>query len=849
MYAVSSFDQIQFFKTYFPKLTCFPEPYCWQEDLFLELVTGKWPTDVCLPTGMGKTSVIAIWFLAMLQERMQESVVPSIPRRLIWVVNRRVVVDQASDDASKIAERVAEIPELSAPLNGMSVLGGLAVGTLRGELADTGDWRRDPSRPAVVVGTVDMIGSRLLFRGYGDGKYYRPQHAGLLGRDAAIINDEAHLTPAFASLLEGVAKMQGSPAFRYMRLSATPRGNTEQWPSTVQRDAESRAAFKDRFRAAKRLFLHPVPKRDLEREVLRLATAEGEAHRVLIFVQQPEKAKSFASQLEKQYGRERVALLTGTMRGRERDLLANSDPAFRVFLQTERPPERHFLVSTAAGEVGVNLTSDLLITDLDTADHLLQRFGRLNRFGEGAGTARLVYGAPVDAKEAQKLRTLEYFQTLPGSASEGYDISCAALYENPAPREALSEEPALAHLDDRLVDLWSQTSVGRCAAVPPVDDWLHGARDPDGPDTQIVWREDVKLLANRRVNQEELESALDRYPVRARERLKEPSRIAREKLAALDTKTQVVLIDRDGEAGIYPLEELLETEGAIEYGTLLLPPGCGYLSRGMFDTEGPQHAAYDVADELAPGETERRRYQARKEDGGWVITRLATDEVDARVERLDDFVKGAGMKEVARVIVGDDEELGAENGETCILYLRKRAEKNPTSDVTLKDHTAAVAALAREMARKAGCSDMVEAFATAGKLHDTGKAEPIWQAAAGRKPEEEPLAKPRRPFAPARLSGFRHEFASLRDAETPEAEDLVLHLIASHHGWSRPYFPPRAYDRRALRASEATAQACIQRFGRLQKRYGPWGLAYMEAIFKAADGLVSRREQEEPEYA
>jgi CRISPR-associated endonuclease/helicase Cas3 len=72
----------------------------------------------------------------------------------------------------------------------------------------------------------------------------------------------------------------------------------------------------------------------------------------------------------------------------------------------------------------------------------------------------------------------------------------------------------------------------------------------------------------------------------------------------------------------------------------------------------------------------------------------------------------------------------------------------------------------------------------------------------------------------------------------------VLHLIASHHGWSGPYFPPRAFDRRALRASEATAQACIQRFGRLQKRYGPWGLAYLEAIFKAADGLVSKSEQE-----
>jgi len=42
----------------------------------------------------------------------------------------------------------------------------LAISTLRGEFADNGEWRIDPARPAVIVGTVDMIGSRLLFSGY-----------------------------------------------------------------------------------------------------------------------------------------------------------------------------------------------------------------------------------------------------------------------------------------------------------------------------------------------------------------------------------------------------------------------------------------------------------------------------------------------------------------------------------------------------------------------------------------------------------------------------------------------------------------------------------------------------------
>ena len=44
---------------------------------------------------------------------------------------------------------------------------GVTVSTLRGKFADNHAWNLDPSRPAIIVGTVDMIGSRMLFAGYG----------------------------------------------------------------------------------------------------------------------------------------------------------------------------------------------------------------------------------------------------------------------------------------------------------------------------------------------------------------------------------------------------------------------------------------------------------------------------------------------------------------------------------------------------------------------------------------------------------------------------------------------------------------------------------------------------------
>lgn len=836
----------QFLSLYFPQLSGIESgAYHWQEELFEKLIEGDWPRDVCLPTGMGKTSVMVIWLLALAWEAIHGRGTRPVARRLVWVVDRRVVVDQATTVAARLAEQIRAIPELNDALKGISATGGgLAVSTLRGELADNGDWSRDPSRPAVIIGTVDMIGSRLLFRGYGDGKWWRPQHAGLLGRDTVIVNDESHLTPAFARLLNDVAELQNDPAFRVMRLSATPRGSAQQWPESVQTDVDEREEFRKRFEAPKRLFPHAVAKRDLEQEMFRLATAEGPATRVLVFMRKPEKAAEFAGRIAKGFGAGRTSLLTGTMRGWERDGLVR-DATFSVFLKKERPAERHWLVATSAGEVGVDLTSDLLITDLETADHLIQRFGRLNRFGETEGVAHLLYAPAFDAKQERERRTLEHFTGLPGSADTGYDISCRCLHDNRAPEGSLSEEPLQARLDSRLIDLWSQTSAGQSPAVPPVADWLHGKQDDEWPETQIAWRAEVELFAGKDVDEDEVENAFDRYPVLSHERLKEPTRRIKEKLEKLPQGTVVICVLRDGTAIFREIRQLVAGTVDLEYATVLLPPKCGCVVRGMFHSLGSESEPYDVADERG----ERGRYMGVLTDNQWTLTKLGTTDAEAPVESIEAFARDRGLKEVARVEVPKGESEDDSEPKVCLFYFREVAEKKDLGrKIRLDDHSARVAKVAREMAEKVGLGDLAEVFATAGELHDTGKGDPIWQAAVGGCVED-PLAKPVKQFAPGRLGGFRHEFSSLRRLEGGAADELALHLIASHHGWARPFFRPQAYDRRAVRESERTAMECACRFGRLQGKWGAWRLAYLEAIFKAADADVSRREKEQPDYA
>lgn len=210
------------FDTWFTKLTGNP-PFPWQRRLHALFAAGDFPEACSIPTGVGKTSVLPIWLIALALQPGR------VPRRLVYVVNRRTVVDQATREAEELRFRLDSVPDLADRLSALSATRSrlLAIGTLRGQFADNAEWRKDPSQPAIIVGTVDMIGSRLLFNGYGLGFRTKPAQAGLLGQDTLLIHDEAHLEPAFQSLLEKIRAFQSAgkdpKPIRVMALTATLR--------------------------------------------------------------------------------------------------------------------------------------------------------------------------------------------------------------------------------------------------------------------------------------------------------------------------------------------------------------------------------------------------------------------------------------------------------------------------------------------------------------------------------------------------------------------------------------------------------------------------------------------------
>ncbi|HEY8550082.1 MAG TPA: type I-U CRISPR-associated helicase/endonuclease Cas3, partial [Vicinamibacterales bacterium] len=205
-------------------------PFPWQERLAAEVLERGWPDLLDLPTGSGKTSAIeiALYTLACSPE--------SLPRRVVLVVDRRIVVDQAADHARRVREAMmAGTGPAAAIASRLRSLWGapadtpaFAVTVMRGGMPRDNDWARRPDQPVVGLSTVDQVGSRLLFRGYGLSDRSRPLHAGLLGNDTLILLDEVHLAVAFGETLRAVRKHYRRrdadlpDRFRLVEMSATP---------------------------------------------------------------------------------------------------------------------------------------------------------------------------------------------------------------------------------------------------------------------------------------------------------------------------------------------------------------------------------------------------------------------------------------------------------------------------------------------------------------------------------------------------------------------------------------------------------------------------------------------------
>src|SRR5580693_5854085 len=162
------------------------------------------PNVVKAPTGTGKTGVILAW----LWRRLYGLDPGGTPRRLVYALPQRSLVDQVSGEARKW-------------LANLGLTGDVALHVVMGGRGETqGDWREDMHQPAIVVGTVDSLVSKSLNRGYGIGRSFFPIDFALVTNGTHWIIDEIQLCPESTTTLRQLA------AFARMFGTAEPFGLT-----------------------------------------------------------------------------------------------------------------------------------------------------------------------------------------------------------------------------------------------------------------------------------------------------------------------------------------------------------------------------------------------------------------------------------------------------------------------------------------------------------------------------------------------------------------------------------------------------------------------------------------------
>lgn len=837
-------------------------PFPWQESLFLSFLSDVFPSDVCLPTGMGKTSIMALWLLALAEKLSMDTRQTAIPRRLVWVVNRRVVVDQATSEAEQLRQqlddtRVVELESIRHALRKLSTGNSdatLGISTLRGQFEDNAEWRGDPSRPAVIVGTVDMVGSRLLFSGYRAGFKAKPLHAGFLGQDVLLIHDEAHLEPAFQELLIAIRDEQKRCGefgkFRVVALSATSRAKGDAFGLT---DVEKQVPYEApvlpetplhviwrRQGAKKAVHLHEI-KDDgrLEGEIVEQALKfKDSGSAVLVFVQRVEDVEKIFKKLPQGQTQQ----LTGTLRGFERDKLVSKDAIFRRFLSKGEPTgNAAYLVCTSAGEVGVNISADHLVCDLSTFDSMVQRFGRVNRFGNLNNTEVHIF-CPAQFKkdddvDERRKKTLELIKMLPGEASP------KALGElNPEQcLAAFAPAPEILPTSDILFDSWALTTIrGKLPGRPPVAPYLHGlSREPPG--THVAWRSEVGIITGNLLEQYKPEDLLEDYPLKPHELLRDRSERVYKRLSRLAERhldAPVWLVTDNGSVETSTLGKLQKDR--VEHSTIMLPPSVGGLSDGLLD--GDSDTADDVADEWRDAKGMPRRIRVWDGDS-----------------QLTDGIKGMRLIRTIDANPGADEELEESEATRPRYWHWYEVPKSGDSDgstsgtqtVLWQVHTDDVVRNASQIVGHLPLSDELrKAIVAAARFHDLGKRRSLFQRILGNTDSNLLLAKSGKKRQPYRLNeNYRHEFASLLDVQKEvefqkfgeDMKELVFHLIAAHHGRGRPHFPTEeAYDPEATDEDNSILATRVpQRFAKLQRKYGRWGLAYLESLLRAADYSAS----------
>jgi len=798
------------FDTLFTRATGAP-PYPYQRRLAL---APALPEALSAPTGAGKTAAVALAWLY--RRRFADAATrAATPRRLVLCLPMRTLVSQ-TDAAVRAWLSALGLLDAGA---GLARGDGVGVHMVMGGAVDD-DWHLHPERDAVLIGTQDMLLSRALNRGYAASRFHWPWEYGLLANDVLWVFDEVQLMGVGLATGLQLAALGGALGAFGPRASLFMSATMERaWLETVDHPAPAEvftlgaddlaaAPLDRRRRAPKRLARSPVAldlgdRKRTDAGLAALAQEVLDRHvpgtRTLVVLNRVALAVGLHDAMAKAAAKKGVA---------------------RALLHSRfRPPEREaavaratakgfdgVVVATQVVEAGVDMTSRTLFTELAPWASLVQRAGRCNRGGEEADATvwwvdhadepdeKLRARAALPYKDAELRFAREHLAAMDTFNPEAIAARGVTIPLDPPPH-------VLRRRD--VLDLFDTTP-----DLGGVDlDVSRFIRDGEGRDAQVFWRAGV-------------DPAKGPSPKARRPR--------REELCSVP---------------FHELREALAKRAAWRWDAV---DGEWVVVKG---------------DAVYPGLV----LMLRAEEGGYDPARgwdpSATDAVTE-------------VPLAAPPPEGDAEEA---LGDDPLSELRPW--------VSLVRHSTDARDAAREIVGAlAGLGPLAEVVVRAAHAHDAGKAHAVFQETMRRGYEGTdpgPWAKSGSHGSHTR-KGFRHELASalvwLAHGDGDE-RDLVAYLLAAHHGKVRlsirampeekpapdgRLFARGVYDGDEMPAVDlgdgvalpaTTLSLAVMNLGRsaqgaswaeralaLRGRLGPFRLAFLEALVRAADVRASMRE-------
>lgn len=482
------------------------EPYPFQVRFACEPTL---PELVDVPTGLGKTAMAVLGWLWR-RRFAEETVRKATPRRLVYCLPMRVLVEQTAENSCKWIKKLktAKILEDKGPL--IHVLMG-------GEEEE--DWDIYPECDQIIIGTQDMLLSRALNRGYAATRFRWPVKFGLLNTDCLWVFDELQLMgaglatttqlEAFRRLLpdKDSDRAKNSHGCRSVWMSATLR---REWLKSVDfvpfvdeaqqitfdfkqemnssgPNQKASQALEDRWQAKKPLMKTKAVMGDESGLVQEIRKAHKLGTRTIVIINTVKRASALVGKLEelnKNADKEsalNIVLLHSRFRPGDR-----KQQVERALAEIKPGEQGTIVVSTQVIEAGVDVSATTLFTELAPWASLVQRFGRCNRRGEANDRAAVHWIAmPTKDLEAEKVVApyeLKDLKVADEQLRKLSDVGLKTLRDNSLPL-SFAHTHVIRRKD--LIDLFD-TTPDLAGNDIDIDRFI---RDVEESDVQVFWRD------------------------------------------------------------------------------------------------------------------------------------------------------------------------------------------------------------------------------------------------------------------------------------------------------------------------------------------------------------------------